>query len=107
MVFIKMSRSSSLSPAMSLPPLSPMMSPPPPPLLSLDEEPQLPPLRLVPPPSVQLPFSNSILFTKNLYSRVILDLSPPKIQYTCLQPNCEYIAPLQSISYTTTTNLWT
>ena len=43
----------------------------------------------------------------NLFSRTLLDEHPARIQYTCLQVNCGYSPPIQLLSSTTTSNLWT
>jgi hypothetical protein len=68
----------------------------------------LPLLMLAPPPRLQLPQTQSVLFQHGLFSRTLLDDQPLKIQYTCLQPNCIYKPPPQSASaIATTSNLWT
>lgn len=63
------------------------------------------PLRLQP-PGLMLPPTTSILFTKLLYSRLILDSNPPTIKITCLQPGCGYSPTPQVINQTSTGNLW-
>jgi hypothetical protein len=52
-----------------------------------------------------LPDSESILFTKGLYSRTILDSTFSKILFKCMQPFCTY-APSQPTKTQTTSNLW-
>lgn len=52
----------------------------------------------------ELPESNSILFVKGLFRRTLLEFNPIKIQYQCLQDDCNY-APSRLIKDTTTTNL--
>lgn len=65
------------------------------------------PLRLQPPaPGQMLPPTTSILFTKLLYSRLILDSNPPTVKMTCLQPGCGYSPAPQLINQTSTGNLW-
>ncbi|KFY97750.1 hypothetical protein V500_01934 [Pseudogymnoascus sp. VKM F-4518 (FW-2643)] len=59
------------------------------------------PLRLQP-PGRMLPPTTSILFTKLLYSRLILDSNPPTVKMTCLQPNCGYSPTPQLLSQTST-----
>jgi hypothetical protein len=60
------------------------------------------------PPSQMLPPTQSELFTKHLYSRVLLETSPPMVQVSCLQPNCKYspAAQTQAQSTASTGNLW-
>ena len=50
------------------------------------------PLQLQP-PGRMLPPTSSILFTKLLYSRLILDSNPPTVKVICLQPDCRYSPP--------------
>jgi hypothetical protein len=57
-------------------------------------------------PSRQLPPTQSVLFTKNLYSRTILDTHPAKMQYICMQQGCSYSPEPRQLSYNTTSNLW-
>jgi len=64
-----------------------------------------PPLRLQP-PGPMLPPTTSILFTKHLYSRSILDSNPPLLKMTCRQPNCRYSPTPQPLSQSSTGNLW-
>ena len=52
-----------------------------------------------------LPDSDSILFSKGLYSRTIFDNAPSRISFKCLQPHCKY-TPSQLIKMQTTSNLW-
>jgi hypothetical protein len=73
---------------------------------------ELPPLILMPlismpqmPLRLQLPDSTSILFSKGLFYRTILDTVPTRIQYQCLQINCGY-TPSQPLKNQTTSNLW-
>jgi hypothetical protein len=56
-------------------------------------------------PRPSLPSSGSLLFAKGLFSRIILDTIPPKVQFKCLQLTCSY-APSQPLSNQTTSNLW-
>ena len=64
-------------------------------------------LRLQPPAlGPMLPPTTSILFTKLLYSRLILDSNPPTVKITCLQPGCGYSPTPQLINQTSTGNLW-
>lgn len=60
------------------------------------------------PPSQMLPPTQSELFTKHLYSRVLLDISPPMVQVSCLQPDCKYspTAQIYIQSTVSTGNLW-
>jgi hypothetical protein len=79
-------------------------------------EPSLPtlpptPIRIPTPLQLQplgrmLPLTSSILFTKLLYSRLILDSNPPTVKVTCLQPGCGYSPTPQLLSQTSTGNLW-
>jgi hypothetical protein len=65
------------------------------------------PLWLQPPaPGPMLPPTTSILFTKLLYSRLILDSKPPTVKITCLQPDCGYSPTPQVVNQTSTGNLW-
>ena len=77
------------SDALELPPLIPM------PLILMPHM----PLRL------QLPDSTSILYSKGLFYRTLLDTVPTRIQYQCLQTNCGY-TPSQPLKNQTTSNLW-
>ena len=83
------------------------------------DEPSLPPLPTPIPPSnptplrlqplgPMLPPSTSVLFTKSMYSRVILETTPPTFRTTCLQPNCGYSPSPQLLTQTvaSTGNLW-
>jgi hypothetical protein len=63
------------------------------------------PFRLQP-PGQMLPPTSSILFTKLLYSRLILDSHPPTVKVTCLQLDCGYSPTPQPLSQTSTSNLW-
>ena len=63
------------------------------------------PLRLQP-LGRMLPPTSSILFTKLLYSRLILDSNPSTVKVTCLQPDCGYSPTPQLLSQTSTGNLW-
>ena len=74
----------------TLPPLPPLPTPIPPPNAT--------PLRLQP-PGPMLPVTTSMLFTKLLYSRLILDSNPPILKITCLQPNCGYLLSPSTIRY--------
>jgi hypothetical protein len=58
------------------------------------------------PPGRMLPPTSSVLFTKLLYSRLILDSNPPTVKMTCLQPDCGYSPTPQLLSQTSTGNLW-
>jgi hypothetical protein len=81
----------------TLPPLPPLPTP----ILP----PNVPPLRLQP-PGPMLPPTTSILFTKQLYSRSILEGNPPLLKITCLQPSCRYSPTPQPLSQSSTGNLW-
>jgi hypothetical protein len=81
----------------TLPPLPPLPTPIPPPNAT--------PLRLQP-PGPMLPVTTSMLFTKLIYSRLILDSNPPMLKVTCLQPNCGYSPTPQPLCQTSTGNLW-
>lgn len=52
--------------------------------------------------------TQSELFTKHLYLRVLLETSPLMVQVSCLQPDCKYsLAPqTQAQSTASTGNLW-
>ena len=84
------------------------LSPPPPDEYEHDSQ-ELPALPLVRMPvrslDPSLPESDSILFAKGLYSRTILDVTPSKISFKCLQPHCKY-TPSQPTKTQTTSNLW-
>src|SRR3982074_2382542 len=84
------------------------LSPPPPDEYEHDSQ-VLPALPLVRMPvrslDPSLPDSDSILFAKGLYSRTILDVTPSKISFKCLQPHCRY-TPSQPTKMQTTSNLW-
>ena len=54
--------------------------------------------------SPQLLDSNSTLFAKGLFTRTILNDIPVKIQFKCLQPNCNYML-MQPVNSQTTSNL--
>ena len=75
------------------------------PLLTTILPPNAPSLCLQP-PGPMLPPTTSILFTKQLYSRSILDSNPPLLKMTCLQPNCNYSPTPQPLSQSSTGNLW-
>ena len=40
--------------------------------------------------SSQLPTTSSVLFTKNLFTRTLLNTDPPTVRYTCTQPQCKF-----------------
>jgi hypothetical protein len=84
---------------LTLPPLPPL------PTHFQDTEPV--PLRLQP-PGLMLPPTHSELFTKLLYSRVLLQTNPRTVKVTCLQPNCGYSPTPQTPAQaaTSTGNLW-
>jgi hypothetical protein len=65
------------------------------------------PLILAPPPRIQLRDTQSVLFQTSLFSRSLLDGQPTRIQYTCLQVGCGYTPPIQLLSNSSTSNLWT
>jgi hypothetical protein len=67
----------------------------------------LPLLMLAPPPKLQLPDTQSVLFSTALFSRTLLDGHPRKIHYACLHLGCNYSPPAQMLSQTSTSNLWT
>jgi hypothetical protein len=70
------------------------------------ELPLLPPLQLRYNTSTpSLPDSTSVLFHKGLFSCTLLDNTPPKIQFQCLQLHCNY-HPSQLLKNQTTSNLW-
>jgi hypothetical protein len=54
----------------------------------------------------QLPATSSALFSKQLFSRILLETTPPSVQFACLQPSCEYSPSTRSIKDNTTSNLW-
>lgn len=76
-----------------------------PPLIHIQQDINPTPLQLQP-PGQMLPPTSSILFTKLLYSRLILDSHPPTVKVTCLQPDCGYSPTPQLLSHTSTGNLW-
>jgi hypothetical protein len=45
------------------------------------------------PRRTQLPATNAYIFTHNLFSRMLLDVIPAKIQIRCIQPGCHYQPP--------------
>ena len=98
---------SSLSPArsMSLPPTfaSPMQLPP---LLPSPSLPPAPAFVLPTIPCTQLPPTTSTLYSKNLYTRTLLDTKPPTIQVRCTQYNCTYAPSPRPLLFNTTSNLW-
>jgi hypothetical protein len=55
----------------------------------------------------QLPASDSVLFSAGLYSRTLLDTSPPTVQLRCLQPGCTHIPKPQLLTFKQTSNYWT
>ena len=71
---------------------------------ALELPPLIPPRNMLP-LRVQLPDSTSILFTKGLFYRTLLETIPARIQYQCLQTDCSYI-PSQPLKSQTTSNLW-
>jgi hypothetical protein len=78
----------------------------PPPVDPEDDTQELPALPLqYRPLRASLPNSGSPIFSKGLFSRLILDTIPAKVQFTCLQDACSY-APSQPLSNQTTSNLW-
>jgi hypothetical protein len=50
------------------------------------------------PLGLMLPPTTSILYTKLLYSRSILNSNPPIVKMTYLQPNCKYLPMPQLLS---------
>ena len=48
------------------------------------------------PPSRMMPPTQSLLFTKELYSRILLETNPPTIKMECTQPNCRYSPAAQT-----------
>jgi len=50
---------------------------------------------------------DSVLYTENLFSRTLLETSPPNIQLRCTQPECSYAPKPHLLSYKQTSNLWT
>ena len=72
----------------------------------LDSNTQELPLNLWPAPlGPELPKSASIIFDKGVFSRTLLDTSPTRIQYHCLESGCNY-SPSQPIMNQSTSNLW-
>jgi hypothetical protein len=82
--------------------------------------PILPPGPLPPPPQglrpfqlrgarsqPQLPKSDSPLFKDGLFSRTLLDTTPPTVQLKCMQPVCDYSPKPHSMNYSSTSNYWT
>ena len=88
------------------------LSPPP---LSEPSLPSLPTLHL---PTLQplqlhqtaqkskLAATDSDLFTLGLFSRTLLETTPPTIQLRCLQPGCSYTPKPQLLSFNQTGNYW-
>ena len=77
-----------------------------PPLVDIKSDIQELPLNLrCPPPGLELPKSASILFDKGVFSRTLLDTTPPKIQYRCLESGCNYMSS-QPVTNQLTSNLW-
>jgi hypothetical protein len=87
---------SSLSPPppseLSLPTLQPLLSP----TLQLRHTTQKP----------RLASTDSDLFTLGLFSRTLLETTPPTMQLRCLQPGCLYTPKPQLLSFTQTGNYW-
>lgn len=65
-----------------------------------------PALALQPFSRPQLVASQSELFNKNLFSRTLLDTTPPTVRIACTQLGFLYSPIRQAISYNTTSNLW-
>jgi hypothetical protein len=87
-----------------------LLSPPP------ESEPSLPTLPIAlffqlqgihQPVKYQLANSDSILFTRGLFSCTVIDGTPLLVQLCCLQPNCNYAPKLQPLLYKQTGNYWT
>jgi hypothetical protein len=83
---------------------------PPPP-----SEPSLPTLQPLLSPTLQLRCTtqkpglvstDSDLFTLGLFSRTLLETTPPTMQLRCLQPGCSYTPKPQLLSFTQTGNYW-
>jgi hypothetical protein len=55
----------------------------------------------------RLASTDSNLFTLGLFSRTLLETTPPTMQLRCLQPGCLYAPKPQLLSYTHTGNYWT
>jgi hypothetical protein len=53
-----------------------------------------------------LPTITSILFSKNLFSRTLLETDPPKVRFICQQDGCQYSPSPQLLSNPATSNLW-
>ena len=54
----------------------------------------------------QLPITHSVLFTKNIFSRIMIAGRIPKIQFDCNQDSCSYAPEAKPVSHNTTSNLW-
>ena len=55
----------------------------------------------------QLPKSDSPLFEDSLFSRTLLETTPPTVQLKCMQPACDYSPKPHSIEHSSTSNYWT
>ena len=54
----------------------------------------------------QLPTTNSVLFTKNLFTRTLLNTDPPTVRYTCTQPQCKFFPKPAKLTGNPNINLW-
>ena len=79
-------------------------------------EPSLPTLQPLLSPTLQLrrtaqkpglASTDSDLFTLGLFSRTLLETTPPTVQLRCLQPGCSYAPKPQLLSFNQTGNYWT
>jgi hypothetical protein len=59
------------------------------------------------PKAPSLPKTTSYLIVQGLFRRTLLSTSPASVQYSCLQPNCEYTYTYPLIKITSTGNLST